>query len=248
MLPRPSEVKPTAVPAAAPVQPKAGVFPAPSGAEPALAKSSALSPLLSVDGSERQAPSCDDLLARVPSEGEKAFDHVRAARQALVRGDVDGSQRGFCRAIRAGQTDAIVASELAQLLILRRDAAAAVPWARETVRLDPRSPRALTLLADALVRTGDLDEARSAWLGASKLTEDDRAGIDRMARAALAAADSALKERDPARAERLLRKVIAFQAENAAAHSKLGTALTRLGFPESAEAWTKRGAELSAPK
>jgi len=150
--------------------------------------------------------------------------------------------------MRAGQTDGVVVSELAQVLILRRDAAAAVPWAQKTVSLDPRSPRALTLLGDALVRTGSLDEARKAWLAASKLTEDDRIGIDRMAQAALVAADSALKERDPARAERLLRKVIAFQPENAVAHAKLGVALTRLGFAQSAAAWAKRAAELGAAK
>jgi Flp pilus assembly protein TadD len=133
-------------------------------------------------------------------------------------------------------------------LILRRDAAAAVPWAQEAIRLDPSSPRALTLLGDALVRTGNLDEARRAWLRASRLAEEDRAGTERMARAALAGADNALRERDPARAERLLRKVITFQPENAVASSKLGVALTRLGFIESAEAWTKRAAELSAAK
>jgi Flp pilus assembly protein TadD len=69
-----------------------------------------------------------------------------------------------------------------------------------------------------------------------------------MTRATLTAADSALKERDPARAERLLRKVIAFQPENAEAHTKLGLALTRLGFAASSEAWTRRGAELSAAR
>lgn len=205
-------------------------------------------PLVAVDGSERSAPTCDALLASIPSEGERAFNHVRMARQALVRGDADGSQRGFCRAIRAGQTDANVAGELAQVLILRRDAAAALPWAQEAIRLDPSSTRALTLLGDALVRTGNLDEARRAWLRASKVAPDDSAGIERMARTALAAADNALRERDPARAERLLRKVIAFQPENAVAASKLGVALTRLGFTHSAEAWTKHAAELGAAK
>jgi Flp pilus assembly protein TadD len=133
-----------------------------------------------VDGSERRAPTCDDLLANVLNEGEKALNHLRVARQALVRGDFDGSQRGFCRAIRAGQADAITASELAQVLILRRDAVAAIPWAQETVRLDPGSPRALTLLGDALIRAGNLEEARRAWLGASKIAEDDHSGIDHM--------------------------------------------------------------------
>lgn len=201
-------------------------------------------PLVAVDGSERRAPSCDALLADVPGEGEKAFDHVRAARQALVRGDADAAQRGLCRAIRAGQADASVAIELAQVLILRRDASAAVPWALEARRINPTSALALNLLGDALVRTGNLDEARSLWLKASKLSEGDRAGIARQARAALAPADNALRERDPARAERLLRRVIAFQPENGAAHSKLAVALTRLGFTESAEAWTKRAAEF----
>jgi hypothetical protein len=213
-LPRPMDTKAPAPPSEKPEpsQTNAPTSAASSVTEITAGESSVVlsAPLLAVDGSERKAPSCDDLLANVPSEGEKALDHVRAARQALIRGD----------------------------------AVAAVPWAQETVRLDPRSPRALTLLGDAQVRAGNLKEARRAWLAASNLAEGDRAGIDRMAQAALAAADSALKERD----QRLLRKVIAFQSENAAAHRKLASALTRLGFAQSAEAWTKRGAELITPK
>ncbi|MFZ5896038.1 MAG: tetratricopeptide repeat protein [Myxococcota bacterium] len=204
--------------------------------------------LLANDGSEATAPTCDELLASVSPGSDKkwGFDHVRDARRALVRGDVDGSQRAFCQASRAGNADAVVAFELAQLLLLRRDASAAAEWARRAAHVEPQSARVLGLLGDALVRTGNLDEARKAWLASAKLGETDQAGIARMAQQTFDAAEGALKERDFPRAERLLRRVIALQPENARAHAKMGIALTKLGFAKSAEAWSQRATELDS--
>lgn len=136
--------------------------------------------------------------------------------------------------------------QLAQLMLLRRDATAAVNWAQEATHMESNSLRSLGLLGDALVRVGSSNEARSVWLSAAKLIEEGRAGIDRMVASTLGAAESSLKERDPARAERLLRRVIAFHPENAEAHAKMAVAMSKLGFPKSAELWLRRSKELSA--
>jgi predicted Zn-dependent protease len=201
--------------------------------------------LLSADGSEMTAPTCDELLVSAVPKGNHTWsDHVRVARAALVRGDLDGSQRAFCNAIGAGNAPAMVSVELARLLLLRRDAVAASRWVHEALRTAPESPRVLDLLGDAAVRLGDLDGARRAWLGAAGLSSDDRAGIERMVRRILTAADTSLRERDPRRAERFLRRVVAFRPDDAEAHAKLAIALAKLGFPDSAELWSRRGAEL----
>lgn len=193
------------------------------------------------------APSCEALLEGVPPENDNKWsaEHVLAARRALVRGDVEGSQRAYCQALRARENDATAAVELAQVLLLRRDATAAARWAEQAARLEPSSARVLALLGDTAVRTGDLDGARAAWLKSAKLTAEDGPGIERMVESTLEAAERSLKERDPARAERLLRRAVVFQPENGPAHANMALVLTQLGFAESAALWSKRAAELA---
>ncbi|MFZ5889563.1 MAG: tetratricopeptide repeat protein [Myxococcota bacterium] len=204
--------------------------------------------LLVVDGSEMTAPTCEQLLDKVPASTDKrwGFEHLTEARRALSRGDFDAAQRALCQAVRAKNAEVNIPFELAQLLLLRRDTTAAAHWANEAARLDPRAPRILNALGDALVRTGNLEDARAAWLAASNLTGSDPAASDRFAQQMLTDAEGALRERDPARAERLLRRVVAFRPHSAAAHAKLGIALHRLGFRKSAELWSQRSVELAS--
>ncbi|MDQ2642877.1 MAG: tetratricopeptide repeat protein [Myxococcota bacterium] len=200
--------------------------------------------LLVEDGSESTAPTCDELLAGDRADRKRWPEHFRAARAALIRGDLDASQRAFCQATGASDAPAMVSLELGQLLLLRRDARAASVWLQQAASLSPESKRILELQGDAAVRVGNLDEARSAWLRAAGVSANDGPGIDRLLRRALAEADASLRARDPRRAERLLRRVLAFRPDDAPVHAKLGIALTRLGFAKSAELWFRRSAEL----
>lgn len=196
--------------------------------------------LLAVDGSEAIAPTCNALLADVApiSRNVAASNRLAEARRALVRGDVDGSERAFCQVVTNGNAEPLVLSELAQLLLLRRDANAAVEWAQQAARRDP-SVRNLGLLGDALVRTGNVDGAREAWLAGAKIPKDDRAAIDKMLATTMAEARASLQQRDAARAERLLRRVLAFDPENVTARAQIAIALTRLGFSKSAQRWSQ---------
>lgn len=213
---------------------------------PVKVETSPIATLLAVDGSEAIAPTCDALLAEVApiSRNVAASNRLAEARRALVRGDVDGSERAFCQIVSSGSAEPLVLSELAQLLLLRRDANAAVEWAQQAARRDP-SVRNLALLADALVRTGNVDGARAAWLAGAKIAKDDRAAIDKMLATTMAEARASLQHRDAARAERLLRRVLAFDPENVTARAQIAIALTRLGFSKSAERWSHADA---APK
>lgn len=243
--PAPSEPAPAT---AAPSEP-APAAPAPeppAAAANSAPKASALAaPFL--DGSEAKAPSCDELLAGAPAnpQGKPAYDFVRSGRQLLVRGDLDASQRAFCQAARVPGADSTVMIELAQLLLLRRDGAAAVEWAERALSLEPRSARALNVLGDAQIRAGDEDAARRAWLRAAGGALDDAAAARVMAQRDFAEAERCARS-DPARAERLLRRVVALEPQNALAQARLGSALTRLGFAKSGELWTRRANELAA--
>jgi len=187
-----------------------------------------------MDDSDSPAPTCEDLASG--SAGGSADVHLRAARRNLVQGNTDASEREFCLAIRADASNPNLPIELAQLLLLRRDAAAAARWAEQALRLDPRSSLGLSVLGDALVRTGELGKARTAWLASAHVAADDPAEVLKYVQRSLAEAERALQERDPARAERHLRRVLAFEPENVAAHTKLAIALGRLGLPRSAKA------------
>jgi Flp pilus assembly protein TadD len=161
-----------------------------------------------------------------------------------VRGDVDASQSAFCQVVSAGNAEAIVLSEFAQLLLLRRDGKAAAEWAKQAARIEPSS-RNLGLLGDALIRAGDLVGAREAWLASAKIAKDDHVAIGKMLNSTLADARASLQHRDAARADRLLRRVLGFDPENATARTEIAVALTRLGFRKSAELWSQHTAAYS---
>ena len=224
-------------PARAAAQAKDALSAGDRGYESAVAPASTL---LASDGSEATAPTCDALLRGVPAgAGERTTSaRISEARRALVRGDVDASQGAFCHVVSAGAADATVLSEFAQLLLLRRDGKAAAEWAKQAARVEPSS-RNLGLLGDALIRAGDLEGARDAWLASAKIAKGDAAAIGKMLNSTLADARASLQHRDAARADRLLRRVLAFDPQNATARTEIAVALTRLGFRKSAELWSQ---------
>ena len=232
-----------------PARAAAQIEAAPSASDRGHASAGAPATLFASDGSEATAPTCDALLRGMPAAaGERTTSaRISDARRALVRGDVDASQGAFCELVSAGNADATVLSEFAQLLLLRRDGKAAAEWAKQAARLEPSS-RNLGLLGDALIRTGDLEAARDAWLASAKITKGDDAAIGQMLSSTLADARASLQRRDAARADRLLRRVLAFDPENATARTQIAVALTRLGFRKSAELWSQHAAAFSQPQ
>jgi Flp pilus assembly protein TadD len=156
-----------------------------------------------------------------------------------VRGNWDASQLAFCRAASSKNASAVVFFELSQLLLLRRDAAAAAEWAQRALAIEPTSARTLGLLGDALVRIGKVSEARDAWILAAKLPSSDPKNVQRMTRGDFEEGQRALKQRDLARAERFFRRVLAFEPDHALAQAKLAVTLGRLGLGKSARYWAE---------
>lgn len=215
---------------------------APAPARVAAAENAARTEL---DGSDAKAPTCDELLGGVAASQKAmtSYDYLRVARRETVRGNWDASQRAFCRAAQAPDASPAAGIELSQSLLARRDSVAALAWAERALAAHPTSAAALALSGDALVRTGEVEQAKQQWLRAAKLPNADHAAVTRMARANFEEAQRAAKQYDFARAERYYRRVLAFEPANAQAAAKLSETLAKMAQPKAAEYWARRAAE-----
>lgn len=202
-----------------------------------------------VDESGVRAPSCDDLIGSgVPSGGDvpgAVLEQLKRARRAIVQGDTDEAQRRYCTIVRWDADNANHYFELAQLMLLRRDGAAAAEWARQGLERDPTSTRGHSLLGDSLARIGDGDGAKRAWFAAANVSapgpEDEKELIHR----SLKEAEQALGRRDFARAERFFRRAVILDPANVAACIGLSTSFLRRGERELAMQWANRAGELA---
>jgi hypothetical protein len=205
------------------------------------------SPVASIPLSGFSAPSCREMLGS--SYAEKldlagAFAQTQLGKSELVRGNVAQAQEAFCKASLWDGKNVERWLNLAQLFLLRRDGAQAAECARAALALRPDSSRALTTAGDAWAILGKLKEAREAYLGAEQRTEPDREALQLMIRRDLEEANRMVKARDFARAERVFRRVVVFDSENAAASSGVAQCLVKLGDKELAEAWERRAETL----
>jgi tetratricopeptide (TPR) repeat protein len=197
--------------------------------------------------SSSKAPSCEQLLGGAFQEKVDpgaSLQQSRLANRELVRGNVDAAQKAFCNAALWDGTNINTLLNLAQFLVIRRDGAMAAQWVERALKLDPDNSRGLGLLGDALVRVGKIKEAREAWLAAERTPELDADGLSLMVRRDMEEAQRTLKLRDFARAERLFRRVVAFDPEHAAATAAVAGCLLKLGEKEEAEAWALRAETL----
>lgn len=186
--------------------------------------------------SGHSAPGCEQLMAahRAPRKANPLqYDyvhHLHTARKELIRGKLESAHAAFCRATLDPGADVNVFVEFAQLLVMRRDGAAALPWVEKALAVEPKNPRARGLLGDALLLAGRTDEARSAFLAAANRGTDE-AAIERLVRQSLAEGDGAKKASDLPRAERFFRRVLAFDPENAQARERLSAVSQAMGAP-----------------
>jgi Flp pilus assembly protein TadD/DNA-binding response OmpR family regulator len=230
----------------------------PSSAAPASAASTAepspspapaeREPPSLLDESGTRAPTCQELLPQAVQAGDfpgAANEATRNSNKALVRGDVDEAQRALCKAVIWDSKSAQPYLDLAQLLLIRRDGAAAVEWARKATALDPLSTRAQSLLGDGLVRIGDHPGAKRAWLAAAKIQPGETEQIADLFRRSLREAELSLRKRDYLRAERFFRRGVVLDPESLAASRGLALTLFRLGDFKPAQRWSHRAVVLA---
>jgi tetratricopeptide (TPR) repeat protein len=200
-----------------------------------------------IDGLNSKAPSCAELLGgdfAAKVDRAAAYDQTRIGHRELVKGNLDASQTAFCKATLWDDKNINVMLSLTQLLLIRRDATMAAHWAENALKLNPENSQGLALLGDALILTGKIEEARKAWLSSERTPELGGTALRRMVQRDFEEAQRTVKHRDYARAERLLRRVTAFEPEHAAASAALATCLLRLGHAGAAESWALRADTL----
>ena len=257
--PAPAVAATTAPALATPARaPRAG--PAVPGA-PGAAAERALPPPFSgtsvfpaADGSDADAPTCEELWANEPPRAGKypgaAFQQSRAANKWITRGDLDQAQHAYCLAVRWDDQNVGFLVGLGHLLLLRRDGDQAVPILRQALELNPESTRAHGLLGDALARTGDYDGARAHWLQASGYQPGDEKALRALGKGEFSRAEEHLKRRELVHAERLFRRASLSDSKSLPAVLGLSRSLTELGDPKAAAVWAKYAVALdprSAP-
>jgi tetratricopeptide (TPR) repeat protein len=199
-----------------------------------------------IDETGQHAPSCDTLLASVPEPENfpgAAFEQLKSARKALVQGKVDDAQRAYCQAVRWDADNPLHYFELAHLLLIRRDGAAATEWAEKGLRLDPSSVRGQSLAGDGRARVGDVEGARRAWFAAGGVNTPSSEEIEQLIQRSLKEAEEALASRDHVRAERFFRRAAVLDGKNPEGPRGLSMALTKLGDASNAVAWARRAIE-----
>lgn len=202
-----------------------------------------------LDENGARAPNCDQLLDATTTKEEAypgaAFTQVREANRALVRGDIDAAERSLCKAALWDQKNPAIPLELAQLMLLRRDGASAVDWAKKGLQLSPADLRGQSILGDGLARLGDYAGAKQAWLQSMKLEEASEAQVKSLSFGSVREAQASMQRKDFARAERFFRRGIVFDGDNPQASNGLANALLKLGDVASALRWANHAVSVA---
>ena len=202
------------------------------------------------DESGIRAPSCEESFGQTQVKAGEypgaAYGQVREANRALVLGDLDAAQAALCKAVLWNQSSPALPLELAQLMLLRRDGAQAVEWAKKGLLLDPTSARAQGILGDGLARVGDYEGAKSAWLASLRLEPSrDPQQFKALSFSSVREAQASIKRRDYARAERFFRRGVVLDSDNVAASNGLADALLKLGDVASALRWANHSVSVA---
>jgi len=230
-------------------QPSAVAQPS-SSAEPPDTAAPVSSSAIAVVGEQfTTAPTCEVLLAGEPAQArgldpDAVIGQLRLARRALVQGNLDAAQRSYCRAARWSPQSVPALVGAARVLLLRRDGLAATQWARKALAIQPDDADLQALLGDALVLSGKDDEARSAWLAATRVDGRDTAGVLKLSRRYRGVGDAALDRRLPQRAERYYRRAIVLNPDDVSATMGLVLSLRRGGDSDNALLWARRAVAL----
>jgi tetratricopeptide (TPR) repeat protein len=204
-----------------PAEPLASASPSPAAASGKTAERKAPATASKVTAKAagiETAPTCEQLLGKRPaipgSYPGAAHNELRAARRALVRGDLDEAQRCYCRAARYDERLTDAAIGLARLLLIRRDPAAAADWAKKASKIDPGSGDVQFVLGDALALSGDASGARTALLAAAGVRENEEPSVLALARRMVQLGHEGLRRRDYANAERYFRRASVLDPRN----------------------------------
>jgi tetratricopeptide (TPR) repeat protein len=189
------------------------------------------------------APTCEKLLGPMrPNPGVypgAAYDQLRAARRALVRGDLDAVEREYCMGLRFDPSNGEILTGIARLMLQRRDPVQAVQFARDAVKAAPDEKSRQLLLGDALALTDPSKAAEPLLLGSGIVVEQPTSRKT-LADSMVKAGEDAHKKQDLPYAERAYRRAAVLDPTNAAAAAGVARALLDQGFAHAAAHWARR--------
>lgn len=169
--------------------------------------------------------------------------HFRAAQKLLVEGRSDAAHVELCKSALLNASGP--GSELlAQFSLGARSTLQAERWIREVLKAQPESPVARELLGDILHQQGRLDEALVTWLDTLKVAAEDMAKRKAVARVWIGHSRAALAATDYPRAERSLRRALAFDPNSIEAASLMAIVFQRRNNDDRAAAWEAEAARL----
>jgi Flp pilus assembly protein TadD len=154
----------------------------------------------------------------------------------MMRGDAKAAHEAFCVATERGAQTQTVLMGQAHALLMQADYASALKVVDRELQLRPSAAAGL-LRGDVLIRTGNVEEAKQAWLTAADVPRDSEPLVRNLLRGYRAEAQAALRAGDLARADRTLRRVIALGPPNRQPCLQLAETLEKRGHSASAERW-----------
>lgn len=195
------------------------------------------------------AKGCEDLVDVSAGASATAFKFsqaFKAAKLAMLRGEVDAAHQAFCQASLLSKPNAPVLTGLAQVLLIKGDLTAALEAADQLLRLKHESASAMNLRGDILIRMGEVDEALNAWMSAAGATRLSAILKANLFRASDQSAREALQAGDLARADRLLRRALAIEPGNAEIAARLALVLHKNENDRAARLWLRYASSLDA--
>lgn len=194
------------------------------------------------------APTCKSLLGDLPPAAGvfpgAAYDQMRQARKALMRGDLDEAQRSYCRALRLDEKNPAISEELARLLLVRRDGVAAIDAAKAALRGAPDDRGALLALADGMALTGDFDAAREPLLRGLGVESTGGTTKTSVVRAQLQLAEQSGHRHDTPSEERYYRRAYVLDTTSIIAAMGLARTLLKTGRVDAAAVWARRATAI----
>jgi hypothetical protein len=188
--------------------------------------------------------SCAERVATLPEpHGGKHFERsvtqLRAARQALVRGNQDEAYTLLCSATAHCLANPPAWLDLAQLSLQLGDAERAAWAIEQSTQVTAASRTLIGLRGDVAARLGDLDRARALWRQ-SAVVAGQSPSDDRLIERFVAAGDRQLRAFDAAGALAQYRRAAVLSAGGETASRGMSTALGRLRQSSAERAWAER--------